>query len=106
MLTRAILTRLILIAIAGAGLYELRRWTMREFPDVQTGDMVGRMREQVSGWWNRRGRPAPGPQTPSHPEDRRIERLERLASLRERGLLSQEEFEAEKAALVGKSGDA
>ena len=107
--TRTLLTRLILTALAGVGLYELRRWTMREFPDTTVTDMPQRMRDTMAGWWHRRARPAlAGPDAPpAEPEDRRLERLERLASLHERGVLSDEEFQKEKAALLaGKGADA
>lgn len=107
--TRSLLTRLALIALAGAGLYELRRWTMREFPHESMTEMPTQMRNRVVGWWHQRGRPAlAGPQgngAPPAPEDRRLERLERLATLRERGALSDREFEAEKASLLGGGSD-
>ena len=107
--TRAILTRLVLIAMAGAGLYELRRWTMREFPDAKLSEGPTQIRDRCVEWWQRRGRPAlAGPEGNGQgpePEDRRLERLERLAALRERGALSEKEFEAEKAALLAGGSD-
>ncbi len=36
-------------------------------------------------------------------EDARLQRLEKLASLREKGILTDEEFAAEKARLLGSS---
>jgi len=93
--TRAILTRLLLLAMAGVGLFELRRKSMAEFPDATLGEMPARVRARVSSIWRGRERAAP------EPEDRRLERLERLASLHERGVLSDQEFESEKAALLG-----
>ena len=95
--TRAILMRLILIAMAAVGLYQLRRKSIEEFPDASLDEMASRMRVRVDSMW--RGREHARPE----PEDRRLERLERLASLHERGALSDEEFEAEKAALMGQS---
>lgn len=108
--TRALLTRLVLIAMAGTGLYELRRWTMREFPDATLTEAPAQIRERCLKWWQRRGRPAlagaQGNGAAPEPQDRRLERLERLAALRERGALSDKEFEAEKASLLaGKSDD-
>jgi hypothetical protein len=38
---------------------------------------------------------------PSNPEDARLERLERLGALRDKGILSDEEFAAEKTRLLG-----
>jgi hypothetical protein len=92
--TRAILTRLVLITMAGVGLYELRRKSIAEFPDANLGEMTTRARVWVASMW--RGRERARPQ----PEDRRLERLERLAALHERGALSDQEFEAEKAAVL------
>jgi hypothetical protein len=108
--TRATLTHLALIAMAAVGLYELRRWTMREFPDATLAEAPTQIRDRCVEWWQRRGRPAlAGPEgngSAPEPQDRRLERLERLAALRERGALSDKEFEAEKAALLaGKSDD-
>lgn len=93
--TRAILTRLLLLAMAAVGLFELRRKSIAEFPDASLGEMPARIRTRVSSMWRGRERAT------SEPEDRRLERLERLASLRERGVLSDKEFESEKAALLG-----
>ena len=93
--TRAILTRLVLVAMAGVGLFVLRRESIAEFPDATIGEMPARVRARVASM--RRGRERAAPE----PEDRRLERLERLASLHERGALSDQEFESEKAALLG-----
>jgi hypothetical protein len=92
--TRAILLRLILVAMAGVGVYELRRRSIADFPDVRMGEMPARVRARVEGMWRGRERLKP------EPHDRHLERLERLAALRERGALSEEEFEAQKAELL------
>ncbi len=99
--TRSILTRLVLVAMAAGGLYELRRQSIVEFPDASLGEMPNRIRARFESM--RGGRTAAVPE----PEDRRLERLERLASLRERGALSDDEFEAQKATLLsGRPGSA
>ena len=108
--TRAVLFRLLLIAMAAVGLYELRRWTMREFPDAEMAEVPTQVRDRCLEWWRQRGRPAltaaGGDGTPPpEPQDRRLERLERLAALRERGALSDKEFEAEKATLLAGGSD-
>jgi hypothetical protein len=92
--TRATLTRLVLVAFAVVGLYLLRRESMKEFPDATMGETP----ERIKARWRamRQGRPRAVPE----PEDRRLDRLERLASLRDKGALSEEEFESEKAALL------
>jgi Short C-terminal domain len=97
--TRAILTRLSLVAMAAVGLYELRRQSITEFPDARMSEVPDRVRARAAAIWHGRRRAAAGQVAPE-PEDRRLERLERLASLRERGVLSEDEFEAEKASLL------
>ena len=47
---------------------------------------------------------APTQTMPASDEDARLERLERLASLRDKGILTDEEFAAEKARLLGGEG--
>jgi Short C-terminal domain len=71
------------------GVFALRRITVREFPDATPADL------QVSAgqaWARMRGAGADG--------DRTAE-LERLARLREQGVVTEEEFAAEKARLLG-----
>ncbi len=67
----------------------LRRQTAREFPDPGPPDLGASMRR---GWRRLRGASA---------DDERYEALERLGRLREQGVLTEEEFAAEKAQLVG-----
>ena len=96
--TRPLLTRLVLVAMAAAGLVALRNRALLEAPDATLSDWPERIRTRAVAIWRSRGRRgAPPPE----PEDRRLERLERLAALHERGALSDEEFEAEKAAIRG-----
>jgi len=99
--TRALLLRLVLLAMAGVGVYELRRTSIADFPDATLSEVPERFRVRASSMWRGRQRTQPEPQ------DRKLERLERLASLHERGVLSDEEFEAEKAAVMagGRSDD-
>jgi hypothetical protein len=96
--TRAILTRLLLIAMAAVGLYDLRRRSVAEFPDATIGEMPARVRTRISSMWRGRERARPEPQ------DRKLERLERLADLHERGVLNDQEFESEKASVLAASG--
>jgi hypothetical protein len=92
--TRAILTRLVLLAMAGVGLFQLRRMSIADFPDATLGEMPERVRVRASSMWRGRQRARPEPQ------DRKLERLERIASLHDRGALNDEEFESEKAAVM------
>ena len=131
---RSFLTTLIVAGMAAFGIHELRKQTASEFPDASYNEFFGRTRERVVGAVKDANiserasklrlpevrRPsAPGaeegaaePPTaeaptatmPADNEDARLARLERLASLREKGILSDEEFAAEKARVLG--GDA
>ena len=105
---------LLIIALVVGGIELLRRQIAREHPDAEAPDIEAWARDSAARLRAAAGRlrrgvrarpPAPAPT----PEASRIEHLERLAALHERGALSDEEFAAEKAALrrVGeRSGDA
>jgi hypothetical protein len=98
--THRVVPSLLLIAFAVLGTEMLRRQVIREFPDhVTSGSPAGiaqsiaeRMRE------SREGRVA-GAVGPSQ-GDPRLDQLERLARLREQGVLSDEEVAAEKARIL------
>jgi hypothetical protein len=98
--TRALLTRLILIAFAGYGIFDLRRDCIAEFPDATMTDLWARTKARATAM---RHGIAPGARRPE-PHDTRLERLERLGSLHERGVLSDEEFAAEKSAILAAGG--
>jgi hypothetical protein len=103
---------LLIAALLVVGVEALRRQTAREFPDATLAEgeglreVWGRMRasmsERVSDVRGRsaaRGREAAT--APTAPEDARLERLERLGSLRERGILTDAEFERQKNQILG-----
>lgn len=119
---RSFLTTLIVAAFAAFGIHELRRGTATEFPDARYDDYFGGAKKRVVGAVKnanigeratrlREGiaaKPADDeagdeePTTTALPdEDARLQRLERLATLHERGVLTDEEFAAEKARLLG-----
>jgi hypothetical protein len=102
--SRQLLLRLGLVAMAAAGVVALRRRAIEESPEATVGDMPERVKERVSSAWSNRGRLLPTPAAPSEPtpepEDRRLERLERLADLHERGILTDDELAAEKTAIL------
>jgi Short C-terminal domain len=126
---RAFVTTLLVAAMAAAGIHELRKQTEEEFPEATYDETFGRTRDKVVGAVKdaniseRVGeqasklrmpelrRPdkdegsseAPTAAMPVSGEDARLERLERLGTLREKGVLTDEEFAAEKARLL--SGD-
>ena len=74
--------------VLALGVEVLRRQTAREVPDPPPPDLGGSVRRGV-------GRMRGG-----SPEQDRLEALERLGRLHEQGVLTDEEFAAEKAALV------
>jgi hypothetical protein len=102
--THRIVPSLILIALAVLGTEMLRRQVIREFPDhVTTGSPAGvaqgiaaRMREGREGRVAAAGAPAP-----AAGGDPRVGEIERLAGLRDSGALTEEEFAAEKARILG-----
>jgi len=125
---RTFLTTLIIAAMAAVGIHELRRQTEEEFPEATYDETFGRTRDKVVGAVKdanisekvgeqasklrlpemRRPDKAEGSggeattnTMPVSSEDARIERLERLGTLREKGVLTDEEFAAEKAKLLG-----
>ncbi len=116
---RSLLTTLIIAGMAAFGIHELRKQTAEEYPDAEYGEVLGNTRDKVvsavrdANIGERVGEQAsklrlperrPGaseaPTTTLHDEDARLQRLERLASLREKGILSDEEFAAEKSRLL------
>lgn len=120
---RSLLTILIVAGMAAFGIHELRRQTAEEYPDAEYGDVFGHTRDRVvnavrdANIGERVGeqaaklrRPeaqrtgaadaAEAPTATLHDEDARLRRLEQLASLREKGVLTDEEFAAEKARLL------
>jgi hypothetical protein len=108
------------------GIHELRKQAHEENPDADYNDIVGRTRDRVvgavksanlgerasklklpevrrpdgGGAGGASGGEAAGSSHPPSPEDARLDRLERLASLHEKGILNDEELAAEKARLL------
>jgi hypothetical protein len=122
---RSFLTTLVVAAMAAFGIHELRRQTATEFPDAEFSDTFGRTRDKVVGAikdaniGERVGEQASKLRLPevrkrdeadageaptatmaSDSEDARLARLERLVALRDKGVLTDEEFAAEKARLL------
>ncbi len=123
---RSFLTALILAGFVAFGIHELRRQTSEEFPDAELDDYFGGAKDRVVGAVKsadigervsklrrpevRRpggGEGEPGPESTAAPvddEDSRLRRLERLADLHAKGVLTDEELAAEKARVLGDSG--
>jgi orotate phosphoribosyltransferase-like protein len=124
---RVFLTTLLIAGMAAFGIHELRKQTAEEFPDETYEDLFGDTRDKVvtavkdANITERVGeqasklrlpevhRPgkeadeaeAPTATMPASAEDSRLERLERLGTLRDKGILTDEEFAAEKARRLG-----
>ncbi len=117
---RSFLTTLAIAGLAAFGIHELRKQSNEEFPDADLGNAFGRARERVAGAVkdaNLGERAAklrlpemrkPGADTTAAPavadEDIRLASLERLATLHEKGVLTDEELATEKARILGSTG--
>jgi hypothetical protein len=117
---RSFLTTLVIAGLAAFGIHELRKQAAEEFPDAEYGDVFGRTKDRVVGAVKdanlgerasklrlpemRKPEGTEAAAGPRDNEDARLARLERLATLHEKGILSDEELAAEKARVLG--GDA
>jgi hypothetical protein len=102
---RQLVVALALIGLAAAGLEALRRKTAAEFPDAQRGDWLLQMRRRArraSAEAGRRIGSAMRELTDEdrHPDDVRIDQLERLGELKERGVLTAAEFREQKKRIL------
>jgi hypothetical protein len=123
---RSFLTTLVVAGMAAFGVHELRKQTAAEFPDASFNDTFGGTRDRVVDavkGANLGERAAklrlPEVRRPERPdaeaaeaeapteamsqgggEDARLARLERLGTLREKGILTDEEFAAEKTRVL------
>ncbi len=107
--TREVLPIIGFAILIALGIHALRGMTAREFPDAQLGEV----KRSFGAWYAaRRGstlsaiatlRSSASPRSPASPgagADTRIGDLERLAGLHDRGALTDEEFRAQKTALL------
>jgi hypothetical protein len=124
---RSFLTTLIVAGMAAFGIHELRKQTATEFPDAQFSEAFGRTRDRMvgavkdanlgerasklrlpevrrPGGEEKSAAEAPTTTLPANEDDARLERLERLASLHEKGVLTDEELAAEKSRVLGDPG--
>lgn len=83
---------LLLAALMVLGTEVLRRQAEAEFPDATFGGLGARVRASVPG---RAAKP------PAPPQESKVEQIERLSTLKEKGMLSEEEFEKAKAEVLG-----
>jgi hypothetical protein len=82
---------LILAVLMVIGTELLRRQAAAEFPDATFGGLGDRVRTSVPG----RAARAPTPET-------KIDKIERLSELKEKGALTEQEFESAKAEVLGR----
>ena len=123
---RSFLTALILAGFVAFGIHELRKQTGEEFPDAALDDYFGGAKDRVvdavkSADIGERvsklrlpevRRPDAGEgeasaedtAAPADDEDSRLHRLERLADLHAKGVLTDEELAVEKARILGNGG--
>jgi hypothetical protein len=116
---RSFLTTLVIAGLAAFGIHELRKQSSEEFPDADYGDVVGRTKDRVvdavkdANLGERASKlrlpemrkPAAESEAatatmPADAEDARLARLERLATLHEKGVLTDEELASEKARVL------
>ena len=104
--TRQAVLTLLLIALAAAGLEALRRKTAREFPGAKKGDWTKAMRRRMRDASNEAGRRVGSAvrelttDGDLHPDDAKLERLEKLGELKEKGVLTAAEFREEKKKIL------
>jgi Short C-terminal domain len=110
---RSFLTTLVVAGLAAFGIHELRKQTEEEFPDAELNDYFGGAKRAVAGAVKnanigerasklRLPEKRDAEATPPAVEEKdRWSELERLAELRDKGVLTEEEFAAEKARLLG-----
>jgi len=121
---RTFLTTLAIAGLAAFGIHELRKQAGEEFPDASYDEIFGGTRDRVVGAVKDANlgeraaklrlpemrRPAAGetakPAAGADADDVRLERLERLAALHDKGVLSDEELAAEKARVLGTGAEA
>jgi hypothetical protein len=102
---RQLVLSLVLITLAAAGIEALRRKTEAEFPGAKRGDWMQGMRDRVSHATTETGRRIGSAMRgltddEEHPDDARLARLERLGELKDKGVLTPDEFQAEKQKLL------
>jgi hypothetical protein len=110
---RSFLTTLVIAGLAAFGVHELRKQATEENPDVTYDEIFGRTRERMVGAVKSANlgerasklrlpemRRPDGEDGAGGGADARLARLERLGDLHEKGVLSKEEFEAEKAKVL------
>jgi hypothetical protein len=119
---RSFLTTLVIAGLAAFGIHELRNQASEEFPDADYGDVFGRTKDRVvdavkDANLGERASKLRLPEmrkpdgeskastviAPVDEEESRLARLERLATLHEKGILTDEELASEKQRVLSGS---
>lgn len=90
----------ILIALGAAGIEALRRLAIREFPDLTERDLGHRLGHDIGKTWSSLTNRTPTQPAIASATPGRYSDLERLASLHDRGIINDQEFAAEKSAVL------
>jgi hypothetical protein len=104
--SRQLVLTLLLIVVAAAWLEEVRRMTAREFPGAKRGDWMKDMRKRARHTTRETGRRIGSAvreltdDNGTHPDDAKLERLEKLGELKEKGVLTAAEFREEKKRIL------
>jgi Short C-terminal domain len=103
--TRQLVLSLLLIALAGASVEALRRETQSEFPDTKRGEWVAGMRKRARRASSEAGRRIGSAvrdlgSDDKHPDDAKLDRLEKLGELKKSGVLTAAEFSEEKKKIL------
>jgi Short C-terminal domain len=103
--TREAVLTLLLIVLAGAGVEALSRKSRHEFPGAKRGDWLLGMRQRAQRAGAEAGRRIGSAirelaDDDRHPDDAKLDRLERLGQLKEKGVLTAAEFRAEKKRIL------
>lgn len=100
--TRRLIPSLILIALTALGVEVLRRQVIAEFPEQVTAGSAEGIAQRIAGRMReaRERRVASRDAVARPPADQRVAQLERLGQLRDSGVLSAEEFAAEKRRIL------
>ena len=103
--TRQLVIVLVLIGLAAAGIEALSRKTRHEFPDARRGEWLVGMRQRARQASAEAGRRIGAAirdlgVDDRHPDDSKLDRLERLGELKKKGVLTRTEFRAEKKRIL------
>ncbi len=100
--TRRLIPSLILIALTALGVETLRRQVVEEFPEQVTAGSAEGIAQRIAARMReaRERRVSSRAAVAQPPAEQRVAQLERLAQLRDSGVLSAEEFAAEKKRIL------